>query len=263
MKINKEKFKTKEIDLFAFDVDGTLSISRSRIDSEMSVLLKEILKTKKVAIITGGGFADIKKQVLTKIGLNNKLNKNLILLPINGSNMWIFKGKWIEIFCNKLTNKEKIKIIKAIEETEKYITVKNKEIIYGKKIQDRQSGITYSALGDKAKINLKNSWDPDFKKRILLQKILLKKLPNFEVKIGGTTSIDITKKGIDKSFAIKKVMNYLKINKENILFFGDAIYKNGNDYPVYLSGIKTIKVANPADTKKRIKKLLNLEKLDF
>jgi len=245
--------------LVAFDVDGTLSPSRSPIDSEMANLLKELLQIKQVAIITGGAFADIERQILNKIGENEERNKNLTLLPTNGGGLWVFDKKWLELSCYKLTPNEKEEITKAICEVVGNDECANKDDDLGEKIQDRNSEITYSALGEHADIESKHAWDPDFKKRIFLQQELMKRLPEFEVKIGGTTSIDITPKGTDKAFAIKKIMEHFNYSKDDILFLGDAIYENGNDYPVFLLGIDTIKVSDPEDTKKIIKNILNQE----
>lgn len=240
--------------LIAFDVDGTLSKSRSPIDHEMTALLHKLLQSKKVAIITGGAFADIKKQVLDQIGFDNELNINLTLLPTNGGGMWVFDKAWKEISSHLLSIEEKWKIVTAIE----VVTNNDGLTDYGDKIQDRDSEITYSALGEHAPVELKQTWDPDFKKRIALQKALEKKLPEFEVKIGGTTSIDITQKGMDKAYGIKKIIEYFKLDKSDVLFFGDAVYENGNDYPVFLMGVDTIKVSNPDETKERLIILLDI-----
>lgn len=242
--------------LIAFDVDGTLSQSRSPIDAEMAEIFKKLLDIKQVAIITGGAFADIKRQVLNIIGVNEERNKNLTLLPTNGGGLWVFDGEWKELSSHKLSPEEKEKIIKALKEEDQ----KNPELrdnkSYGREIQDRDSEITYAALGEHAPLELKDAWDPDFKKRISLQGKLMEKLPEFEVKIGGKTSIDITAKGMDKSYGINKLMNHFNYSKEDVLFFGDAVYENGNDYPVFLLGIDTVKVVSPEETKERLIRLL-------
>jgi phosphomannomutase len=242
--------------LIAFDVDNTLSRSRLPIDQEMADLLKNLLTVKQVAIITGGAFADIKKQILNEIGENETRNKNLTLLPTNGGGLWIFNNGWTEISSHKLTPEEKEKIIRAIREVVGCDNCTDKNDGLGEKIQDRLSEITYSALGEHAGVIEKQAWDPDFKKRVALQAELMKRLPEFEVKIGGTTSIDITPKGMNKAYAITKLIEYLKVTKEDILFFGDAVYKNGNDYPVFEMGVDTIKVVSPDETKERLIRLL-------
>ena len=242
--------------LIAFDVDGTISLSRSKIDSEMADLLKQLLQVKQVALITGGAFADIKRQVLDEIGLDNPFNKNLTLLPTNGGGFWIFTEKWLEISSHKLTIEEKEKIIKILEEIDAGDPELCDNKSYGREIQDRESQITYAAYGEDAPQELKQAWDPDFKKRISLQNKLMEKLPEFEVKIGGTTSIDITSKGMDKAYAMNKLMKYFNLEKKDIAFFGDAVYENGNDYPVFLMNIDTVKVSGVEETKEIIRELL-------
>jgi phosphomannomutase len=242
--------------LFAFDVDGTLSLSRSQIDSEMADLLKKLLELKQVAIITGGAFADIEKQILVGIGENEARNKNLTLLPTNGGGLWAYDNSWQELSTHKLTTEEKNKITTAIQEVDQSDPELKNNISYGHEIQDRDSQITYAALGDKAPQNLKSAWDPDLEKRIKIQQAIKDRLPEFEVKIGGKTSIDITPLGMDKAYAIEKLIKHFKLNKEDILFFGDAVYENGNDYPVFEMGIETIKVINPDETKERLIRIL-------
>ncbi len=243
--------------LIAFDVDNTLSFSRSEIDLEMAQLLVKLLQVKQVAIITGGAFADITKQILKPLNLQPDLAKNLILLPTNGGGLWLFEDEWKEVASHKLTTEQKEKIIRAIKEVDQADPELRDNKSFGQEIQDRESEITYSALGDHAPVELKQAWDPDFKKRLALQQKLEEKLPEFEVKIGGTTSIDITPKGMDKAYGIKILMEYFKYQKSDILFIGDAIYPDGNDYPVAQFGIETIKVENPEETKKVIEGLLN------
>jgi HAD superfamily hydrolase (TIGR01484 family) len=242
--------------LIAFDVDGTLTESRSRMDAEMAGLFSRLLTSKRVAIITGGAFADINRQILEQLNLTAGQKTNLILLPTNGGGLWVFNDEWQEIACHHLTAEEKEKITKAICDVVGKEQCANKDDGYGDKIQDRKSEITYSALGEHADIKEKLAWDPDFKKRKALQEELMKRLPEFEVKIGGKTSIDITPKGMDKAYAIKKLMEHLKLEKKDILFFGDAVYENGNDFPVFQLGVDTIKVSGPAETKMHLVKIL-------
>jgi starch phosphorylase len=247
--------------LIAFDVDGTLSEPRQKISRKIAKLLSKLLETKKVIIISGGAFSHITHQVLEP--LNKFLDKespclkNLILLPTNGGGLYTFDGEWKEMFSHKLSLSEKDQVIKAITAVDQENLELRNNVSYGLEIQDRDSEITYSALGENAPVALKQTWDPDFKKRLAMQAELMKKLPDFEVKIGGTTSIDITPKGMDKAYGIKTLLDYLKLNKKDVLFFGDAVYPNGNDFPVLQMGVETIRVSGPSQTKLEIKKLLS------
>jgi HAD superfamily hydrolase (TIGR01484 family) len=246
--------------VIAFDVDGTLSEPRQPIDKTTAKLLAKLLQTRKVAIISGGAFEHITKQVLeplnkfldkTKAGLNN-----LILLPTNGGGFYTYNDSWQEIAKHELDLGQKDKIIKALNAVDQATPELRDNKSYGREIQDRGSEITYSALGENAPVELKHAWDPDFKKRLALQEELMKRLPEFEVKIGGTTSIDITAKGMDKAYGIQNLLTYLKLHKTDALFLGDAVYPNGNDFPVLQMGVETIRVSGPSQTKVEIKKIL-------
>src|ERR1035441_10285233 len=65
--------------------------------------------------------------------------------------------------------------------------------------QDRGSQITFSALGQQAPLEEKKKWDPDFAKRKKIKAILDKLIPEFSVRMGGATSVDITKTGEARS----------------------------------------------------------------
>lgn len=252
--IKSNSVKNKK--LVAFDVDGTLAEPRQMIDRKIANLLKQLLKNKKVAVISGGAFEHIKKQVLDRLKISDNLKKNLILLPTNGSGLYIFDKNWQEISSRNLTAEEKEKVITALQEVDQADPELKDNISYGQEIQDRRSSITYSALGENAPVELKKGWDPDFKRRLALQDKLNTKLPDFEVKIGGTTSIDITPKGVDKAYGINKLLTYLNLDKSDAIFFGDAVYQNGNDFPVLQMGVETIKVSGPRETKIEIIKNL-------
>src|SRR3989344_5863668 len=109
-----------------------------------------------------------------------------------------------------------------------------------KKLSKKQ--ITMSALGQNAPVELKKLWDPNQDKRRKLKAVLDKYLKDFEVRMGGTTSIDVSRKGIDKAYGINKIEDILRINKSEMVFIGDALYEGGNDYPVIATGVKCIKI---------------------
>ena len=81
-----------------------------------------------------------------------------------------------------------------------------------------------------------------------MQALIEKDLPGLSVKVGGSTSIDITRAGVDKAWAIEKLCEHSGVARDAILFMGDAIYPGGNDDPVRAAGIDSIKVRDPAET---------------
>jgi len=233
--------------LIVFDLDGTLAESKSSLDAEMAALLNELLGIVKVAIISGGGWPQFEKQILSNLSSDERL-KNLSLLPTCGTQFYKYTGAWEKIYSEDFTQDERTKIINELENALNTIDF-DIEQIWGDKIEDRGSQITYSALGQQAPIEEKIKWDPDFSKRKKIQEILSVSIPEFAVHLGGTTSVDITKPGIDKGYGIMKLRDTLGIDIEEMIFIGDAIFPGGNDYPAKETGVVSIRIKDPKETK--------------
>lgn len=245
-------------DLIVFDLDGTLAESKSSMDQEMAELLRKLLERKKVAVISGGAFHQFEKQFLKSLEAGEKHLVNLYLFPTCGSRFFRNDGSWSEVYRHELGEKEKKKIMSAFEVALEEIGYEHPQEPYGEIIEDRGTQITFSALGQLAPGEYKNKWDPDQKKRLEIKLHLDKKLSDFEVRIGGSTSIDVTKKGIDKAYGISQMEKYLSVPKERMLFIGDAIFPGGNDYAVLEAGVQSHGVSGPKETKELINKLLEL-----
>ena len=241
--------------LIVFDLDGTLAESKSSLDAEMSKLLHNLLGIIKVAVISGGNWPQFEKQLLSNLPHDENL-ENLFLLPTCGTKFYKYAdGNWEKIYSEDFTDIEKKKIVdslkKAIDETG--FKVKK---VWGELIEDRGSQITYSALGQQAPLEEKKKWDADFAKRKKIKAILGKLIPEFSVRLGGTTSVDITKPGIDKAYGIKKLQDSLGIAIEDMIFIGDALFPGGNDYPAKEAGVLSIKVRDPNESKRIIEAIV-------
>lgn len=242
--------------IIIFDLDGTLAESKSPLDSDMKKALEALLVRYKVAIVSGAAFPQFEKQVLSHLSVEQKLLSNLYIFPTNGSSMRVYKNnEWHTVYDEVLSEEDRKRIIDAVSKSVEEAGLSTMKT-YGPQIEDRKSQITFSAVGQEAPVSVKSMFDPDQKKRLILRKSIEEKIPEFEVKIGGMTSIDITRKGIDKRYAIEKIEKELSIPKENMLFIGDAIFPGGNDYAAKEAGVETIKVDNPHDTVKVIHHLL-------
>jgi hydroxymethylpyrimidine pyrophosphatase-like HAD family hydrolase len=123
-------------------------------------------------------------------------------------------------------------------------------------IEDRGSQITFSGLGQQAPLDEKKKWDPDFAKRKKIKALLDKLIPEFSVRLGGATSIDVTKHGIDKAYGIRKLRDVLDIPIPEMLYIGDAVFPGGNDYPAKEAGALCIEVKDPHETKRVIEAIL-------
>jgi hypothetical protein len=241
--------------LIVFDLDGTLAESKSSIDPEMAALLHDLLDIIKVAIISGGDWPQFEKQVLSNLPHDDFL-ENLSLLPACGTKFYEYAaGNWEKIYSEDFTDDEKKKIIgsltKAIEET----GFKEKKV-WGEVIEDRGSQITFSALGQQAPLPEKEKWDPDFTKRKKIKALLDTFIPTFSVRLGGATSIDVTKPGIDKAYGIGKLRDTLGIAIQEMIFIGDALFPGGNDYPAEEAGVVSIRVKNPTESKRVIETII-------
>jgi len=240
--------------LIVFDLDGTLAVSKSSLDAEMSTLLHDLLGVVKVAVISGGGWPQFEKQILFNLPHDGRLN-NLSLLPTCGTQFYHYTGKWEKIYSEDFNEAEKKKIISSLRNALEAVNFKI-EKTWGDEIEDRGSQITFSALGQKAPIEEKTKWDPDFGKRKKIQTILSTTIPEFSVRLGGTTSIDITKPGIDKAYGIRKLRDTLGIAIEEMIFIGDAIFPGGNDYPPKEAGVTSIRITDPEESKRVIETII-------
>lgn len=240
--------------LIIFDLDGTLAESKSSLDPEMATLLQSLLKIIKVAVISGGGWLQFKRQLLANLP-NDESLKNLFLLPTCGTKFYKFSKEWRKIYSEDLSDDEKKKIINSLNKAIKELNF-NVEKVWGKTIEDRGSQITFSALGQLAPIDEKKKWDPDFKKRKKIKTLLDKSIPEFSVRLGGTTSVDVTKPGIDKAYGIYKLRDRLDIPLEEMIFIGDALFPGGNDYPAKEAGVLSIKVRDPNESKRIIETII-------
>ena len=242
--------------LIVFDLDGTLAESKSEMDSEMSLLLQELLKIKSVAVMSGGKYQQFQKQFLKSLNCEEHLLKKLFLFPTCATQFYKYEDDWIKVYSEELSKEEKEKIINSFHKVFKDINYQMPKEIHGEMLEDRLSQITFSALGQQAPIKEKKNWDPQQTKRKKITKALTNYLPEMEIKIGGTTSIDVTKKGIDKAYGIRQIEKYLKFKKQEMLFIGDALYKGGNDEPVKKEGVDCIAIKTLEDTKQIIKSII-------
>jgi len=240
--------------LIVFDLDGTLAVSKSSLDNEMAKLLHDLLGVVKVAVISGGGWPQFEKQLLSNLPHDERL-KDLSLLPACGTKFYKYDGQWEKLYSEDLSSDEKDHIINALKKVTREMDFKI-EKVWGEIIEDRGSQITYSALGQQAPIGEKKKWDPDFTKRKKMKILLDQLIPGFSIRLGGTTSVDITKPGIDKAYGIEKLREKLSIKIDEMIFIGDALFPGGNDYPAKEEGVTAIQVRDPNETKRIIETII-------
>jgi hypothetical protein len=233
--------------LIVFDLDGTLAPSKTAPDAEMSGLLHDLLGIVKVAVISGGDWAQFEQQLLSGLPDDARL-ADLSLLPTCGTQFFQYAGGWTRLYSEDLTPDEKAKIVSSLDKALSSNGLKSDKV-WGEVIEDRGSQVTLSALGQHAPLEEKERWDPDFAKRKKLKAALDALIPEFAVRIGGATSIDVTKPGIDKGYGVGKLRDVLGIPLAEMIFIGDALFVGGNDYPAEQAGVVSIPVLGPRETK--------------
>ncbi len=238
------------------DLDGTLTESKSALTSEMSEVLCQVLSRHYIVIVSGGAYHQFEKQFLSHLDCGEDQLKNLSLFPVNGSMCYVYEnGSWKQLYAELLEESERKNIISALNDAIKETDL-DLSGAYGEVIEDRGSQITFSGRGQNAPLEIKKMWDPEGVKRRAVVDILKHRIPQFEIRINSMSSIDITKNGIDKAYAIGKIKALLHVSDGDIIFVGDALYKGGNDSAVKETGVDFIQESGPDETMEFLRQYL-------
>ena len=240
--------------LIVFDLDGTLALSKSAIDAETAALLVALLGVARVAVISGADLRNSKRRSSPGSPTIPTCESSRCSQRAGRASTRT-RTVWTKLYAEDLGATQKHTIVAALE---KAVAASGfaAEHTWGETIEDRESQITYSALGQQAPLDAKSSWDPDFKKRQAIKTLLDPELPDFSVRLGGATSIDITLPGIDKAYGIRKLRDILGIAIRDMLYIGDALFPGGNDYPAREAGCTCIQVRDPEETKRVIETIV-------
>jgi phosphomannomutase len=253
--------------LIAFDLDGTLAPSKSPADPRMLAALKDLLGKFQVCVISGGKFEQFQKQLLNGLDAQPELLENFHMMPTCGTRYMKYNadnGDWQQIYAEDFSEDAKVQIIDALNKGFDDLNMRSDKI-YGQTIEDRGSQITFSVLGQDIVdelglegVRIKEAWDPDNAKKNQLRDYIAPLIPEFEVRVGGITSIDVTKKGIDKAYGMSKLMEMLNIAKQDILFIGDRVQPGGNDYPVKEFGIDCLEISQWPETAAAVEAIVHV-----
>ncbi len=228
---------------FFFDLDNTLTRSRSHITPEHAVILKTLSERAHVIVVSGATRAQQALQLEPELAngyFSLGQNGNSALAP-DGSPLW----------DRKLSTTQKSAVIGLISKMKDHLqlVVKDEHDL----IEDRGSQISYSLIGHHEDIAKKEAFDPDHAKRLELLRIFesdVQKLSEehaIEIRSGGTTCLDIFEKGKNKGFNCKALIERMNWREEDCLYIGDALFPGGNDETV-IGIIPTRAVQNPQET---------------
>jgi hypothetical protein len=243
--------------LVAFDLDDTLAPSKSPLDPRMLDTFAALLEVVPVAVISGGQFGQFEQQLVTPLRRREGLRlDDLHLMPTCGTRYYRWAGDdWHLEYAEDLTDDQKAQALAAVERHAKDLGLWESET-WGPILEDRGSQITFSALGQAAPVDAKKAWDPTGAKKDRLRQVVQADLPDLEVRSGGSTSVDITRKGIDKAYGMHRLAELTGIALDDMLFVGDRLDPEGNDYPVLAMGVDCHAVDGWKDTDAFLRELL-------
>jgi len=263
--------------VLAFDVDQTLNVAKTPIPDEMAELLAECLNNFEVTPISGQKFDQFLIQIINRLREVAKVTPaqlaHLHLFVAQGTQYYRYQPmanendgtkydvkNWELVYNYPLEDTEVEEITRAIEQAAKELNYWESEKLKDgdEIIENRLSQVTFSALGQRAGTEEKYAWDPDCRKREKIVERAKQLAPDFTYEIGGTTSINVVKPGMNKAFGMQHLMKELEVERDDILYFGDMTQPGGNDYPVKEMGIETITVRNHEDTEFALRGILGV-----
>lgn len=216
---------------FVFDVDGTLTPSRDKIDKEFHDYFLAFCKRKPVYLVTGSDYPKTEEQLGSEIcnrveGVYNCLGN---VLTKNGA----------EIYRNDF------------ELTEFELIALNSELIKsgfsvrtGNHIEKRVGLVNFSIVGrnaTKAERYQYIEWDTATNEREIICKHLNDLFTRLQCVVGGETGIDIFLRGKDK----RQILQYID---KPVIFFGDKCIPGGNDYSIAIESNIYYNVLNWQET---------------
>jgi HAD superfamily hydrolase (TIGR01484 family) len=235
----------KQLKHFFFDLDGTITESRTEIsDSMRDALLGLTKKGADVIIVSGAQYSQMQKQLCSAIEEVATMAQNgNHAMSASGELIWEQKFNWIQkmyvlILCDNFQRSIMFDDILDL-------------------VEDRGSQISFSFVGHNAPLEKKKAFDPTRAKRN--KAISAVKYQDYfsDIKdsgvswaIGGTTCIDFYLLG--KGANIDNFIEFNEWNKDECIYVGDALTDGGNDASV-VGVIETRSIKDPAECESVIK----------
>ena len=202
---------------FIFDVDGTLTPSRQKMDEEFSKFFFDFCTENKVYLVTGSDKDKTVEQIGNVIYGLARRAYNCSGADVYESSRNIRRSDW------KLPHSAKTFLLDKLEESEFPLRT-------GLHIEERPGMINFSIVGRNATIGerkLYTKYDSKHNERNTIADLFNKKFPNMKATVGGETGLDIAPHGSDKSQILSDFDK-----ADSILFFGDRCDPAGNDFPI-------------------------------
>ena len=221
------------IKLFAFDLDGTLTQHKTKLDPANRAILEQLGKNAKLLMVGAGAAMRIFNQLdgfpIDVIG-NYGLQEGRYNAATGGLDMLRDEVQP----CDR-------------ESVDRRITALRERFGFtefaGGNVEFHASGcVTFPILGTKAKQEDKLAFDPDRSKRRAIHQIVIDTFPEYVVFVGGSSSFDMAPKPHDKYHALDRYCAEHGIAHDEVVYCGDDYGPGGNDESVYLSDFRFVKV---------------------
>jgi phosphomannomutase len=223
---------------FIFDVDGTLTPSRQKIDLTFEKWFTQFCMDNDVYLVTGSDYAKTLEQIGKEVCMNVKRIYNC-----SGADVW---EQGVNVHTSKWTApKELYDLMYG------WLQASSFPARMGQHIEERPGMINFSIVGRGATLAERKmyvKYDVENRERESIAHQINMDFEGITATVGGETGIDIHPTGADKSQILKD------FNKEDkIYFFGDRTEPGGNDYPIAkLLGKNAYQVKDWRDTWERL-----------
>ena len=228
---------------FIFDVDGTLTPSRKKIEHEFWAPFLIFCREHDVYLVTGSDREKSVEQLGLDICYTAKRVYNCSGSDVYEKDKNVYRDDW------ELPKKVENFLIDELAYS--CFPIRN-----GNHIERRPGGVNFSILGrdvDPMKGRKEYiKWDKERLEREDIADRLKNQFSELTVALGGQTGLDIGPIGSDKSQILR---DFSKDDK--LYFFGDRMYMGGNDYTLGQSIEKMGGVTYPVNTWKDTFKILS------
>ena len=207
--------------IYIFDIDGTLTPSRNKIDKQFQELFKNFISAYRVWLISGSDHT----KTIEQIGVD--IWKDVERVYQCSGNQLFKKGSLIRSSDWEIPIQTKGCL-------EKFLKQSKYPHRYGNHIEERPGMVNFSIVGRQCTQEQREEyfkWDNKHKERIEFSKELRERYLGLDAVVGGEISIDIYPRGKDKG----QIVDELKDDK--FMFFGDRLEPGGNDYSMKLATI--------------------------
>ncbi len=241
-----------------FDLDNTLALAFEHLPPRTAKSLSRLLDLAPVAIVSGATIERMEEYVLPMLPEGTNL-QNLYLFPDTAARCYERNGaSWKRTYNHVFLKEEFDAIVAALKEGISATGICGGQPQWGDRILARDAQVTFAGLGVDAPAEEKRVWDPDRRKRAKLKAFLDEKLAglDLDIRISSRTAIDITRRGTDKSLAVRFLANRLGIEPKDMLFVGDDLAPGGNDAVVIPTGVATRQTSGPEETANIIEELI-------